>query len=116
MAITRKSLSEIKTTKPDLDRDRIRATTDAEIARQIAEDPDTAAEVRLDDLIAPKPLRLPLGMTQERFPEALGIPVATLRNWEQGRNAIDPAARALLILIARDPEGALAALAAARAA
>lgn len=56
------------------------------------------------------------GMTQEEFAAALGIPVATLRNWEQGRNAIDPAARSLLILVARDPEGTLAALAAARSA
>ncbi|MCK9993102.1 MAG: hypothetical protein Dbin4_01622 [Alphaproteobacteria bacterium] len=38
------------------------------------------------------------------------------RNWEQGRNAIDPAARALLVLVARDPKGTLTALAAARAA
>jgi hypothetical protein len=44
------------------------------------------------------------------------VPVATLRNWEQGRNAIDPAARSLLMLVARDPEGTLAALAAARSA
>jgi putative transcriptional regulator len=55
-------------------------------------------------------------LTQEQFAEATGIPVATLRNWEQGRHAIDPAAKALLILIARDPEAALATLAAARAA
>ena len=55
-------------------------------------------------------------MTQEEFADALGIPVATLRNWEQGRHGIDPAARSLLILIARDPEESLATLAAARAA
>jgi hypothetical protein len=35
---------------------------------------------------------------------------------EQGRNAIDPDARSLLILVAHDPEDALAALAAARSA
>jgi len=55
-------------------------------------------------------------MTQEQFAEAVGLPVATLRNWEQGRNSIDPAGKSLLILLARDPEAALAILAAARAA
>ena len=55
-------------------------------------------------------------MTQEQFANAIGLPVATLRNWEQGRNGIDPAGKSLLILIARDPEGVLSALAAARAA
>jgi putative transcriptional regulator len=42
-------------------------------------------------------------MTQEQFARALHIPVATLRNWEQGRNAIDPAARSLLTIVARNP-------------
>ncbi|MFZ1095637.1 MAG: helix-turn-helix domain-containing protein [Xanthobacteraceae bacterium] len=80
------------------------------------QDPDTAPEITVDALIAPKNLRRRLNMTQEEFADALGIPVATLRNWEQGRHGIDPAARSLLILIARDPEETLATLAAARAA
>lgn len=46
-------------------------------------------------------------MTQEQFAAALHIPVATLRNWEQGRNAIDPAARSLLLIVARNPRAAL---------
>ncbi len=116
MAIVRKTLDQIRAMKPQIDRAKLDATTDEEIARQIAEDPDTAPEVTLDMLIAPKNLRRRLNMTQEQFADALGIPVATLRNWEQGRNGIDPAARSLLILIARDPEGALATLAAARTA
>jgi hypothetical protein len=40
-------------------------------------------------------------MTQEEFADALGIPVATLP-MGAGRHGIDPAARSLLILIARD--------------
>jgi putative transcriptional regulator len=99
-----------------IDRVKVRATKDRDIARQIADDPDTAPEIDLDSLIAPKNLRRRLSMTQVEFANALGIPVATLRNWEQGRNSIDPTARSLLILIARDPESALATLAAARAA
>ena len=116
MATVRKTLEQLRAARPKINRAKLRATKDADIARQIAEDPDTAPEISLDILIAPKRLRQRLSMTQEEFANALGIPVATLRNWEQGRNGIDPAARSLLILIARDPEGALATLAAARAA
>jgi hypothetical protein len=43
-------------------------------------------------------------------------PVATLRIGSRAANAIDTAARSLLMLVARDPEGMLAALAAARSA
>ena len=116
MATVRKTLEQLRAAKPKINRAKLRATKDADIAHQIAEDPDTAPEISLDILIAPKRLRQRLSMTQEEFANALGVPVATLRNWEQGRNGIDPAARSLLILIARDPEGALATLAAARAA
>jgi putative transcriptional regulator len=112
VATIRKSLSTIKRAKPGADWARLRATTDRQIARQIAEDDDTARAVTLDDVIAPKNLRRRLGMTQEAFAAALRIPVATLRNWEQGRNAIEPAARSLLLIVARNPRAALAALAA----
>jgi putative transcriptional regulator len=51
-------------------------------------------------------------MTQEQFAEALRIPLATLRNWEQGRFAMDPAAKSLLRIVAKDPKAAFKALAA----
>jgi len=114
MALLRKSLEEIRASR--LGRPKLIQASEDDIARVIAEDKDTAPEVTLDHLIAPKTLRRRLNLTQDQFALAIGIPVATLRNWEQGRNAIDPAGRALLILVARDPEGALATLAAARAA
>ena len=49
-------------------------------------------------------------MTQEEFARALRIPVATLRNWEQGRVRPDPAARSLLLAVYRSPKAVLAAL------
>lgn len=116
MAIVRKTLDEIRALKRRANPSQIDAATDEDIVRQIEEDPETAPEVTLDMLIAPKNLRRRLTMTQEQFADAIGIPVATLRNWEQGRNGIDPAAKSLLILIARDPDGTLATLAAVRAA
>jgi putative transcriptional regulator len=57
-------------------------------------------------------VRRRLGMTQEQFATALRIPVNTLRNWEQGRVKPDPAARSLMLIVYRNPEAALAALAA----
>ena len=44
-----------------------------------------------------------LGLSQPAFASALGIQVATLRNWEQGRRAPDGSAIALLKLAARHP-------------
>jgi len=53
-------------------------------------------------------------MTQEVFAQAIGVPVATVRNWEQNRTSLDPAVRSLLTVVAREPEAALRALAECR--
>ena len=113
MAIVRKSLSEIRAAKPKADRAKIKATTEGGIRRHMIEDGENPdAEPKAEDIFTPAVVRKRLGMTQEQFARAMRIPVATLRNWEQGRNALDPAARSLLIVVARDPEAAFAALAA----
>ena len=52
-------------------------------------------------------IRHHLGLTQERFAELLGISVATLRNWEQGRRNPEGAARVLLCVAARHPKAVL---------
>jgi putative transcriptional regulator len=111
MAIVRKTLDEIKASRPKSDTRRIAATSEEEIRRQMiedGEDPDAPVEG-----FAPsaKTLRLQHGMTQEQFAAALHIPVATLRNWEQGRVAPDPAAQSLLIVFAKNPRAVLEALA-----
>lgn len=113
MAVVRKSLKEIKAAKPKMDRAKFDATTEEDIRRQMTEDgEDPAHEVSIEEVFTPQVIRKRLKMTQEEFARALRIPVATLRNWEQGRNAIDPAARSLLVVVARNPRTALAALAA----
>ena len=50
------------------------------------------------------------GMGQARFAQVIGVPVGTLRNWEQGRVFPDAAARTLLTVMAREPEAVLRAL------
>lgn len=44
-----------------------------------------------------------IGATQRSFSDAIGVPVKTLRNWEQRRRTPTGPARVLLSLIARDP-------------
>jgi putative transcriptional regulator len=44
-----------------------------------------------------------IGATQQSFSDAIGVPVKTLRNWEQRRRTPTGPARVLLSLIARDP-------------
>jgi putative transcriptional regulator len=51
-----------------------------------------------------KTLRRALGLTQEEFARRYHIPLGTLRDWEQGRAEPDQAARAYLMVIAREPD------------
>lgn len=48
-------------------------------------------------------IRARTGLTQAAFARQIGVPVATLRNWEQGRRRPDGPARVLLALLAKDP-------------
>lgn len=48
-------------------------------------------------------IRKDTGLSQVAFARQIGVPVATLRNWEQGRRRPDGPARILLAMIARDP-------------
>lgn len=89
------------------------ATTEEDIRRHMREDGQDEDNDLTDfaPVIPPRMLRERLGMTQAQFAKALRIPGATLRNWEQGRVIPDPAARALLVIVAKNPRAALAALA-----
>jgi putative transcriptional regulator len=83
--------------------------TDEEVLAAARSDPD-AQPLSLEELakmrrVSPvKILRQRLGMTQLEFAEAFGLPISTLRDWEQRRTTPDAPARALLRAIDRDPE------------
>ena len=49
-------------------------------------------------------IRKKTGLSQFVFARQIGVPVATLRNWEQGRRSPEGPARVLLALLARDPD------------
>lgn len=117
MAKSGMTLAEILAAKPDIDLAKIDATTEDDIRRHMIEDgydPDEA--VREEDIVSPAIIRKRLGMSQRRFADAIHVPVATLQNWEQGRTLMDPSARALMTILAREPEAALRALGRQRAA
>jgi putative transcriptional regulator len=60
---------------------------------------------------AVRDLRRRACLTQLEFASRLGVPVETIRNWEQGKRMPRGPARALLAVIAHAPETVFAALA-----
>jgi len=60
---------------------------------------------------AVRELRRRSQLTQLEFAARLGVPVETIRNWEQGKRMPRGPARALLAVIEHAPEAAFAALA-----
>lgn len=56
-------------------------------------------------------LRRRAQLTQIEFAARLGVPVETIRNWEQGKRSPRGPARALLAVIAHAPDTVFAALA-----
>ena len=60
---------------------------------------------------AVRDLRRRARLTQQQFAAWLGVPVETIRNWEQGKRMPRGPARALLAVIAHAPETVFAALA-----
>ena len=57
-----------------------------------------------------KAVRAKLGQSQTDFALMIGVSVATLRNWEQGRRTPDGPALALLRVAARNPSAVAEAL------
>jgi putative transcriptional regulator len=94
------------------------ALTDAQVLAAARSDPDarplTDADLkRMKRLPQAKVIRQAQNMSQEEFAETYGIPIGTLRDWEQGRAEPDQAARAYLKVIACNPRAVREALRAA---
>ncbi len=49
-------------------------------------------------------IRARTGLSRPAFAERFGLAVAAVRDWEQGLRRPDPAARVLLLVIARSPD------------
>jgi len=99
----------------------VRRTTDGDIGKMIASDPDTAPDMskerdwrrvltpRVPDVPA---IRRKLGLSQSDFAARFGFSVRTVQEWEQGRAMPDRPARILLRVIEKSPKAVERAVAA----
>jgi len=100
------TLEEVRATHPAMDFAKIAATTEDDIRRhqiEDGEDPD-APLPPFRPVPNVRAIRTRLQMTQQAFAKAIGVPVATVRNWEQSRTNMDPAVRSLLRVVEREPD------------
>ena len=91
------------------------AMTDAEKLAAARSDPDaqpsTEAQLkRMRRVPFAKHVRWSIGLSQQEFADVFGIPIGTLRDWEQGRFEPDQAAQSYLKVIARNPKAVRKAL------
>jgi len=124
MPIVPHSRSELDLARVDWGR--VDATDDAEIARQAAEDPDTAPVFTAEEILAAgrriepdaiedvRALRIRLGLSQEAFAARFGFSVDAIRQYESHRRVPTGPVRTLLRVIAREPDAVIRALADSR--
>lgn len=123
MPIVRRSRADIDIQKLKIDWKEVDKTTDADIAAQIAADPDTAPAWTAADVARARPvqpwptpddiraIRKQRGLSQEAFAARYGFSVETIRNYEQGHRQPTGPTRVLLRVIAAEPEAVERALA-----
>lgn len=90
-----------------IDTARVDATTEQHIADQIAQDDAAAMQ---DAAKFARRVRRRLGFSQAEFATRIDVSLETIRNWEQGKRCPTGAAKALLKVLDKAPEAALAAL------
>jgi putative transcriptional regulator len=90
-----------------MDTRRVDATTESDIAQHKAAD---ASAAMLDAAKFTRRVRRRLGFSQTEFAQRIDVSLDTIRNWEQGKRSPTGAAKALLKVLDKAPEAALAAL------
>jgi len=83
----------------------------APVTASVAPGVPPVASPEMEPPPAVRDLRRRARLTQLEFAARLGVPVETIRNWEQGKRMPRGPARALLAVIAHAPETVFAALA-----
>jgi putative transcriptional regulator len=91
------------------------ALTDEEVLAAARSDPDAQPLTdkqlkRMRRVPFAKHVRWVTGLSQQEFATVFGIPIGTLRDWEQGRFEPDQAALSYLKVIAADPKAVRKAL------
>ena len=90
-----------------VDTARVDATTEKDIALHKAKDEMQAMQ---DAAKFARRVRKRLGFSQAEFADRINVSLDTIRNWEQGKRSPTGAAKALLKVLDKAPEAALAAL------
>jgi len=85
----------------------------AQEARAIARGEAEPARAFVPPAVDVAAIRKKTGLSQARFAQRFGLSAASVRDWEQMRRKPDPAARALLLVIDKEPEAVERALAVA---
>ncbi len=97
-----------------IDWDRVSRMTDEAIAEDIARDPDAMPFTDADGVaLRIQMIRKGLSLSQAQFATQFHIPLATLKDWEQGRRQPEAAAWAYLQVIEGEPAAVRRALKAA---
>jgi putative transcriptional regulator len=91
------------------------ALTEEEVMAAALADPDAQPLTdrqlsRMRRVSLAKHVRWKLGLSQEDFARRFGIPIGTLRDWEQHRSKPDQAAESYLKVIAKNPKAVMKAL------
>jgi putative transcriptional regulator len=90
-----------------IDATRVGATTEEDLMRHQAQDD---ADAMMDAAKFARRVRRRLGFSQAEFAQRIDVSLDTIRNWEQGKRSPTGAAKALLKVLDKAPEAALAAL------
>lgn len=90
-----------------IDPKRVDAMLESDILIQQADD---EAEAMQDAARFARRVRKRLGLSQAEFSQRIDVSLETIRNWEQGKRRPTGAATALLKVLDKAPEAALAAL------
>lgn len=89
------------------DFDRLLAGLSEALAEPVQEtsrpNPASPSRPSIPDRIDVAAIRRRTGLSQPAFAARIGVPVATLRNWEQGHRSPQGPARVLLALLDRNP-------------
>jgi putative transcriptional regulator len=63
-----------------------------------------SSSVTIDDDVDVRAVRDALDLSQQKFADLYGLPVATIQNWESGRRKPELAAKLLLKVIEKSPD------------
>jgi putative transcriptional regulator len=91
---------------------RVRLKADGRLVQILTDGSESAlpAAAGIGDAAYARGIRARTKLTQSEFAARIGVPIETVRNWEQGKRSPRGPARALLKLIEKAPDMAFAVL------